>query len=117
MSKYADVYQKFLNLSQAVDELTRFPVLTPDQKCLLRYLNNYWVKGEIITVVAAMNIVDNMSTSTVFRNLKKLRTIGYIQLEIDEIDNRVKYIRPTEQTLSYFTEHGKIFLKTAKAYI
>ena len=116
MSKYTSVYQKFLNLANAVEDLTKFPQLTPDEKCLLRHLNDYWIHEKDITVVTAMNVVSTMSTSTVFRYLKKMRLKGYIALEIDKIDNRVKHIRPTEQTLSYFAEQGKILLKTAKAY-
>lgn len=117
MSKHALAYQKFLNLANAIEGLTKFPQLTPDEKCLLRHLNDYWINNRDITVVNAMNIVDTMSTSTVFRYLKKIRQKGYVELEVDKVDNRIKYIRPTEQTISYFAEQGKILLKTAKAFI
>ncbi len=115
MKKYASVYQKFLNLAAAIEDLSKFPQLTPDEKCVIRHLNNYWFNNQDITVVIAMNVVKTMSTSTVFRNLKKIRDKGYLELEIDPADNRVKYIRPTAQTISYFAEHGKIFLETAKS--
>ena len=116
MSKYVSIYQKFLNLSQAVDEITDFPKLTPDEKCLIQSLNNNWVKDKLITVVEAMNAVENRSTSTVFRNLKKIREKGYIYLEVDETDSRIKYIKPSEQTLSYFHKQGELILKTAKSF-
>lgn len=115
MTKHAAVYQKFLNLIHAIDEMSDFPSLSPDEKCLLRSLNDFWINDEDITVVTAMSVVKSMSTSTVFRYLKKLRQKGYIELVIDEADNRVKYIRPTKQTISYFAEHGKLLLKTVKA--
>lgn len=115
MSKYASIYQKFLNFAHAVDELTNFPALTPDEKCLIRTLNTFWVEDKNVTVVEAMNVVKGMSSSTAFRNLKKLRQKGYIALEIDEVDNRVKYIRPTKQIFLYFAEHGKLLLKTVQS--
>jgi len=117
MSKYDDAYKKFLNLCNAIDSLTEYPQLTPDEKCVIRILNSYWVKNEPITVVEAMSAVKTQSTSTVFRNLKKLREKGYLQLEIDEMDNRVKYVQATDLTIKYFQEHGKALIKTAKAYI
>jgi DNA-binding MarR family transcriptional regulator len=116
MDKNSGAYQKFLNLCNAIDALSDFPKLTPDEKCVIKILNSYWVKNEPITVVEAMTAVDTQSTSTVFRNLKKLRQKGYLQLAIDETDNRVKYVQPTNLTIKYFQEHGKALLKTAKAY-
>lgn len=117
MSKHAAIYQRFLNLTHAIDEITEFPQLTPDEKCLIRTLNNYWIRSEPITVVRAMTALETQSTSTVFRNLKKIRQKGYIQLMVDEMDNRVKYIEPTEQTIKYFHEHGKLLLKTIKNHL
>ena len=111
MTKHALIYQKFLKLAQAVDQLTAFPALSPDEKCLIRYLNSYWVEDRPLTVVAAMNLVSGMSSSTAFRNLKKIRQKGYIDLEIDSVDHRVKYVRPTKQIKAYFAEHGKILAK------
>lgn len=117
MTSYAEIYQKFLNLSQAVDQSSRFPLLNPDEKCLLRCCNDYWVQGKDLTVVTCMEIVPTMSTSTVFRYLKKLRQKGFVELETDEADNRVKYLRPTKLTKSYFTEHGKIISNLSMAKI
>ena len=108
MTKYDEIYQRFLNLSRAIDQSSKFPSLTPDEKSILRCCNDYWIDGQNLTVVEAMNVVPTMSTSTVFRYLKKLRQKGFIELEIDESDNRVKYIRPTKLTKIYFSEHGKI---------
>ena len=56
MSKYTSVYQKFLNLANAIEDLAKFPQLTPDEKCLLRHLNNYWINDKDITVVHENNL-------------------------------------------------------------
>ena len=116
MSKHANAYQIFLNLCHAIDELTGLPKLTPDEKFIIKIMNNYWVNNKPITVVQAMSAVGTQSTSTVFRNLKKIRQKGYIQLVVDDEDNRIKYIQPTEQVMKYFHEHGKLLIKTAKNF-
>lgn len=106
-SKLAKIYQSFLSLSRAVEEGLDFP-LSPEEKSILMQLSHYWANEEPVTVVAAMNGISGMSTSSVFRYLKKLRLNGYIELKIDEKDNRVKYILPTKKTDKYFSGLGKI---------
>lgn len=58
-----------------------------------------------------MNAVKNMSNATTFRYLKSLRQKGYVRLETDDKDNRIKYILPTEQLENYFIEQGKAILQ------
>ena len=62
-------------------------------------------------VVEAMHMTSDISTSTIFRYLKKLRHKGYIELVVDNLDNRVKYILATPLTDSYFTKMGKLMVK------
>ena len=88
MTKYADIYQRFLSLSHSIDEFSYFPLLKPEERCLIRHLNIYWIKKEEITVLKAMNAVKNMSNATTFRYLKSLRQKGYVRLETDDKDNR-----------------------------
>lgn len=111
MSNFKQVYQKFLNLAIALEEMSDFPALEPVEHRLLALLNKYWLNKEPITVVSAMNMTSDISTSTIFRYLKKMRAKGYIQLVVDETDNRVKYITPTAQTESYFNKMGKLMIK------
>jgi DNA-binding MarR family transcriptional regulator len=111
MSNFKQMYQKFLNLAIALEEMSDFPVLEPAEQKLLALLNKYWSNKEPITVVSAMNMTPEISTSTIFRYLKKMRVKGYIQLVVDETDNRVKYITPTALTESYFNKMGKLMIK------
>lgn len=111
MSDFANIYQKFLNLASAVDEMSDFPSLDPVETFLLRKLSKFWVSHQKITVVETMHITDDISTSTIFRYLKKLRAKGYIELIVDEVDNRVKYVSPTKLTNAYFTKLGKLLVK------
>lgn len=111
MSNFKQIYQKFLNLANAVEELAEFPALDPVEQKLLSCLSKYWSGKQKITVVEAMHMTTEISTSTVFRYLKKLRQKGYIELVVDEFDNRVKYVSATSQTDSYFSKMGKMMLK------
>jgi hypothetical protein len=114
---FADIYQRFLNLANAIDDLNKFPKLSPDEKCLLRHLNNYWAINQKIKVVQIINLVKSSSPATVFRYLKLLRQKGYIELELDIDDNRIKYINPTELTIAYFSEHGKLLLQSTQPQV
>ena len=111
MSNFKQVYQKFLNLAIALEEMSDFPALEPVEHRLLALLNKYWSNKEPITVVSAMNMTSDISTSTIFRYLKKMRAKGYIQLVVDDADNRVKYITPTALTESYFNKMGNLMIK------
>ena len=115
MSNFKQIYQKFLNLAIALEEMSDFPTLEPVEQRLLALLNKYWSSKESITVVSAMNMTPDISTSTIFRYLKKMRVKGYIQLVVDETDNRVKYITPTALTESYFNKMGKLMIKATSA--
>ena len=42
-----------------------------------------------------------------------LRQKGYVELIIDEIDNRVKYVSPTKQADRYFATLGKLMIKAS----
>lgn len=113
MSDFANIYQKFLNLASAVEGMSEFPSLDPVEKYLLRKLSNYWVNNQKITVVETMHITEDISTSTIFRYLKKLRAKGYVELIVDEVDNRVKYVSATKLTDSYFNKMGKLLVKAS----
>ena len=113
MANFKQIYQKFLNLANAVEELSEFPALDPVEQKMLALLSNYWSGKQKITVVEAMHMTNDISTSTIFRYLKKLRQKGYIQLVVDELDNRIKYVSSTAQTDSYFNKMGKLMVKAA----
>jgi DNA-binding MarR family transcriptional regulator len=113
MVNFQHIYQRFLNLASAVEEQSDFPSLDPVEQKLLSHLSKYWFQKQKVTVVEAMNMTNDISTSTIFRYLKKLRQKGYIELVVDVLDNRIKYVSPTALTDSYFTKMGKLMVKAA----
>ena len=114
-TKMALAYVKFLNLTQAVNELPQFPSLDPNEQRLLNYFASAWYLGKKMTVLQVMHTYAEISPSTVHRRLKSLRHKGLIDLDLDPIDNRIKYIVDTELTSRYFTHLGKCLAKAVEA--
>lgn len=97
-------YIRFLNLAKTLRSVTKFPELDPIEERMLNYLAAFWLSGEPATVVESINGSKDISPSTAHRRLKSLRKKGYIDLNIDDRDNRVKYIVQTALTKEYFSE-------------
>ena len=106
-------YQKFMTLEIAAEVSTEFPMLEAVEKRVLSLLSSYWVNKKSITVVEAINMTPEISTSTLFRYIKKLRQKGYVELIVDENDNRVKYVSATKQTDKYFAKLGRLMLEAS----
>lgn len=104
---YCQIYLKFLNLAQAVRQSPAFPPLDLAEERLLDQLAASWCQGKRITVVKAMQMSPDASSTTVHRRLKTLRSKGMLDLEMDEDDNRVKYIVSTDLSRNYLGKLGE----------
>lgn len=116
MVEKAILYQNFLKLSYAIEELTQFPKLSPDERELLNKLNSFWIKSEFLKVIDSVNLIEDSSASSTFKRLKNLRKKGYVDIVIDENDNRVKYVHPSQQTNDYFATLGSFILESVKSF-
>lgn len=103
----SQVYLRFLNLMDAIRAMPAFPRLDPVEERVLNALATVWARGERISVLQAMDGVDDLSPSTVHRRLKTLRAKGMVTLNEDEVDSRTKYIVPTELGERYFAQLGR----------
>ena len=92
---------------QAVRALPSFPAMNPIEEKLLNLFAVAWHSGKPLTVVEAMGMAKDVSPATVHRRISTLREKGLIKLDIDEKDNRVKYIVGTDASNAYFTHLGK----------
>lgn len=114
MRKPGDLYQRFIHLCLAAEKLSDLPALSLVENRILSLLSSYWLKNQPITVVESINMAPDISTSTVFRHLKSLRSKGYVELVVDEVDNRIKYVTPTDLTANYFDMMGESIIKAMK---
>ena len=108
-------YIKFLHLMQAVNDLPQFPSLDPVEEKLLSYFALAWHSDRKLTVLETMHGLPDFSSSTVRRRLKSLHQKRLIDLEVNQIDHRIKYIIPTELTNAYFTQLGQCLVKAIDA--
>lgn len=106
-SPHSQTYLRFLNLVMAVRKLPDFPKLDPVEERLLHLFGTVWHAERKITVLQAMAIYDDVSSTTAHRRLKSLRKKGIIDLVPDEVDTRIKYVMPTPLTNRYFGQLGK----------
>jgi len=74
---------------------------------MLGILASRWHEAKLITVLEAMVMLPEISTSTAHRRLTALRKKGMIGLNLDSQDNRVKYVVPTKATHRYFAQLGQ----------
>ena len=96
----------YLRLSRMVEKATPEQQLDACSERLLHWMAITWQAGSKITVVQAMHKATEMSTTTAHRRLKLMRQQGFIALETDANDRRIKYVVPTEQTHRLFTQNG-----------
>ena len=106
-SSHSSTYLRFLNLVQGVRALPDFPVLDPVEERLLNLFATVWHSGKQITVLQAMGMSTDVSSTTAHRRLKSLRKKGVITLLADEADNRIKYVQPTSLAQHYFSQLGQ----------
>ena len=105
--QYSDVYLKFLQLVQAVRQLPDFPALDPVEERLLNLFATVWQTEQKITVLQAMGMSSDVSSTTAHRRLKSLRQKGVLTLVPDQVDNRIKYVMPTALAHQYFAQLGQ----------
>ncbi|MEZ7848666.1 MAG: hypothetical protein QMB14_11340 [Polaromonas sp.] len=99
-------HMNFLRLVQEVLASPEFMTLSPTEERLLNLLASSWALDQKITVLKVVQVDPRISHSISHRLLKSLRLKKFIRLCIDETDNRVKYVQPTDKTLDFFKALG-----------
>ena len=77
---YSQIYLKFLQLVQAVRQLPDFPALDPVEERLLNLFATVWQTEKKITVLQAMGMSTDVSSTTAHRRLKSLRQKGVLKV-------------------------------------
>lgn len=112
---FSSAYLRFLNLMQAVRTLPMFPTIDALEERLLNVLAASWAQDKKITVLTATAMLSDTSATTLHRRLKSMRAKGLIDLQVDTVDFRVKYVVPTALTQRYFSELGACMHKAAQS--
>lgn len=113
MHNFKVVYERFNNLVIASEKLTDAPQLETIEKRILSILSTFWFQNEKLTVNESLKKLEELSNATAFKYIKQLRNKGYIQVVIDEFDNRIKYLSPTSLCNDYFSNLGRHIIEAA----
>jgi len=104
------MYQMFALISRQALYSENFPELSLGAAAMLEELAVLWSKHENLPVLFALHCVReaphstmDLSVNALGRLLHRLRQDGWLLLEPSDKDGRTKLVRPTEQTLRYFT--------------
>lgn len=92
-----------------------FPTIDALEERLLNVLAASWAQDKKITVLTATAMLSDTSATTLHRRLKSMRAKGLIDLQVDTVDFRVKYVVPTALTQRYFSELGACMHKAAQS--
>jgi DNA-binding MarR family transcriptional regulator len=111
----SSAYLRFLNLMQAVRTLPMFPTIDALEERLLNVLAASWAQDKKITVLTATAMLSDTSATTLHRRLKSMRAKGLIDLQVDTVDFRVKYVVPTALTQRYFSDLGACMHKASQS--
>lgn len=106
-------YLRFLYLMRTVKQSMQTNA-DPVEEQMLNLLGAMWYEDKKVTVLEAMSLMPEISATTLHRRLKTLRIKGFISMDMDELDNRVKYVVPTALANEYFSKLGKGIEEAAK---
>lgn len=108
-------YLRFLRLKEAVFlALSRAP-LDAKERALLDIVVMHWKLDEPLSVREAMVSLARLgSPSTVQRRLSRLKELGYLTHTSGPSNKKIKWLAPTQLTLTYFNELGVAMLGAMK---
>ncbi|KXW55153.1 MarR family winged helix-turn-helix transcriptional regulator [Ferrovum sp. PN-J185] len=112
--KTSSTYLKFVNLVNSLKDLPTFPQMDALETRLIHVLASAWQQDTKVSILDAINMIPDISYSTVHGRIKDLKDKGMIGVEIDAHDKRIKYIIPTKKTNFYFEKMGECLIKAQR---
>ena len=109
----ADIYLRFLQLSEAIRGLPALPPLDPLEERILAWVARATRAGERLSVRDMMAKEDLGAPATIHGRLKSMREKGWIVLA-DTEDARRKQIELTAAALEHFARLSRLMVKAAK---
>lgn len=109
----ADVYLRFLQLSNAIRGLPALPPLDPLEERILAWVARAARAGERLSVRDMMAKDELGAPATIHGRLKSMREKGWIVLA-DTEDARRKQVELSEDALRHFAHLSRAMVKAAK---
>lgn len=111
-SRTADIYLRFLQLSEAIRGLPTLPPLDPLEERILTWVARAAQQGERLSVRDMMAKHELGAPATIHTRLKSMRSKGWIELA-DTEDARRKQVALTKGALQHFQRLSRCMLKAA----
>ena len=112
--KMAEVYLRFIHMSERLRERTDLPPLEPLEERILMIVADAHHMDERLSVKDLMGMSGLGSPAMLHGRLKSMREKGWIFLAETE-DARRKQLEPTKEALAHFDKLARCMLKAAKA--
>ena len=109
----ADLYLRFLNLTEALRGLPSLPALDPLEERILELIARTAQDNSRLSVRDVMAREEFGAPATVHTRLTSMRKKGWIMLS-DTEDSRRKQVELTQAALSYFDQLSAAMVKAAK---
>jgi hypothetical protein len=104
-----ELYLRFLWLLDGLKDLPTGGLLgIPDAEELLTNIVRAWQRGEPYPIRKLVMREELGHFNTVRKRVQQLEDAGFIELQTQASDSRVKLVIPTEQTLRYFADCGAL---------
>ncbi|WP_438395252.1 winged helix-turn-helix domain-containing protein [Caballeronia sp. DA-9] len=113
MTRPADIYLRFLQLTEALRGLPSLPVLDPLEEKILEFVARMSQANERLSVRELMAQSELGSPATLHARLKSMREKGWLTLG-DTEDTRRKQIELTPAALKHFDKLAEAFSRAAK---
>jgi hypothetical protein len=109
----AEIYLRFLQLSDAIRGLPALPPLDPLEERILAWIARATRAGERLSVRDMMGKEDLGAPATIHGRLKSMREKGWIVLA-DTEDARRKQVQLSDDALRHFAQLSRAVVKAAK---
>ena len=113
MTRPADIYLRFLQLTEALRGLPALPALDPLEEKILEFVARTTQKSDRLSVRDMMAQSELGSPATLHARITSMREMGWLTLS-DTEDARRKQIDLTPAALKHFDKLAEAFAKAAK---
>ena len=109
----ADIYLRFLQLSEAIRALPTLPPLDPLEERILSWVARASQQGERLSVRDMLAVNELGAPATIHARLKSMRSKGWIMLA-DTEDARRKQVSLTKDALDHFAKLSRAMVKATR---
>jgi DNA-binding MarR family transcriptional regulator len=113
-SRAAEVYLRFLQLSEAIRGLPALPPLDPLEERILAWVARASQDEQRLSVRDMLGNTELGAPATIHARLKSMREKGWIML-VDTEDTRRKQVALTDDALAHFARLSRAMVKATRA--